>query len=134
MLTWDQVRELQQQGFEIGSHTVHHVLLNQAAADQVETELRDSRDHITAQLGNPPESFAYPNGNWNPSLAESVRKAGYRCAVTTESPWKIPAEANPMFAVPRKNLCESSSKGLFGFSASIFACEAVGFFDWCRRS
>ena len=133
MLSWDQVRDLKKQGFDIGSHTVNHVLLNHATPELVEKELGESRDQITTQLWEPPQSFAYPNGNWNPVLAESVRKAGYSYAVTTESPWKIPENTNPVFAIPRKNLCEGSSNGLFGFSASIFACEAVGFFDWCRR-
>jgi len=134
MLDWDQVRDLHRQGFEIGSHTVNHVLLTQADPFRAEEEIGQSRKQIAAELQWAPQSFAYPNGNWNPDLTLAVRKAGYVRAVTTDLPWTASAEIDSTFALPRKNLCEGSSKGLFGFSSSVFACEAVGFFDWCRLS
>jgi hypothetical protein len=40
----------------------------------------------------------------------------------------------PGFAIQRKNLAEGSSRGLTGFSAAIFACEILGFFDGLRRT
>ncbi len=59
MLTWDQVRELQQQGFEIGSHTVHHVLLDQAAAEQVETEVVEVEEPALVFLALSVQLFFY---------------------------------------------------------------------------
>jgi peptidoglycan/xylan/chitin deacetylase (PgdA/CDA1 family) len=132
MLDWDQVRDLHREGFEIGGHTVSHDLLTEVDSVHAVRELEQSRDHIAEKIGSPPQSFAYPYGNWNSDLAEKVRRAGYLRAVTTELPWKTFQGVDANFALPRKNLWESSSEGFFGFSRSVFACEAVGFFDWCR--
>ena len=81
-------------------------------------------------LGRAAESFAYPNGDTTPALARAVADAGYQLAVVTDS---APIAGCPAkFALQRKNLAEGSSRGIAGFSASIFACEVLGLFDAIR--
>ncbi len=56
--------------------------------------------------------------------------AGFELAVITEGP-PIPG-CPATLALRRKNLAEGSSRGSAGFSAAVFACEVLGFFDALR--
>src|SRR5690606_42021405 len=62
ILTWDQLREMQSQGLEVGSHTLSHPILSALTPAQVEEELRASSDHIKSELGKSPLGICYPNG------------------------------------------------------------------------
>ncbi len=68
----------------IGSHTVDHVRLD--IVDEVTRmeQLEQSRKDIEAATGEACRHFCYPNGNWNPSVAQAVADAGYASAVTTD--------------------------------------------------
>ena len=59
-LTWGQVRELRDAGIEFGSHTVTHPQLKTLNIEQVEFEIRRSKDTIEERLGCPVRSFSYP--------------------------------------------------------------------------
>jgi peptidoglycan/xylan/chitin deacetylase (PgdA/CDA1 family) len=62
-MSWDQVRSLLAQGFEIGGHTDTHINMGSAAADTVRRELEVSRQRIESELGIAPRLFAYPFGD-----------------------------------------------------------------------
>jgi len=81
-MNWDQVREMQREGFVFGSHTVNHASLAKVDPAQIETELAESRDEIERQLGRKPRYFAYPTGAYNLQIEQAVRQAGYRAAFT----------------------------------------------------
>jgi peptidoglycan/xylan/chitin deacetylase (PgdA/CDA1 family) len=83
MMSWDHLRDLARRGHEVGSHSMTHAILTQVDASQLEHEVRGSRNRIESELGVPCESFCYPNGDCDERVAEAVRKAGYRRAVTT---------------------------------------------------
>lgn len=80
MMTWDQVRQLASEGFEIGAHSINHVNLAACAPDLAEREIIDSKRHIEDQLGTSISGFAYPFG-WKRSMSELtsqiVREAGF---------------------------------------------------------
>jgi peptidoglycan/xylan/chitin deacetylase (PgdA/CDA1 family) len=79
-LSWDDVRSLAQAGFEIGSHTVSHPILTQIAADQLDSELRESKARIEAETRGHCTCLVYPNGqapDFSASVAEAARRAGY---------------------------------------------------------
>ncbi|MFY0567381.1 polysaccharide deacetylase family protein [Archangium lansingense] len=83
-LSWDEVRELRSQGFEIGAHTVTHPILTQLPLAEVEQELRACRDTLEAELGVPPTVFSYPNGTTSPEVSALVGRY-FEAAVTTRS-------------------------------------------------
>jgi peptidoglycan/xylan/chitin deacetylase (PgdA/CDA1 family) len=83
-MTWDQVKEMQKNGFVFGSHTVNHISLTTLTSEQVMNELNQSRDEIARQLGKVPTYFAYPTGTYNTGIEDMVRKAGYKAAFTIE--------------------------------------------------
>ncbi len=79
-LTWDEVVELSQMGFTIGSHTVNHLNLAALPYDQVRRELIDSRKMLEDRIGCAVRWFAYPCGEREHCLPEGmglVEEAGY---------------------------------------------------------
>ncbi|MEN6413907.1 MAG: polysaccharide deacetylase family protein [Veillonellales bacterium] len=81
-LTWDQIRELAQHQIEVGSHTVNHVPLGQVDSAECQQEVAESKQVIEAQLGKKVEFLTYPYGSFNAAAAETLRRAGYRGALT----------------------------------------------------
>jgi len=81
-MTWDQAKEMQQNGIVFGSHTVNHTSLTSLTKEQIRDELTQSRDEMTRQLGKPPNYFAYPTGTYNSEIEDIVRSAGYKAAFT----------------------------------------------------
>ncbi|WP_371368824.1 Poly-beta-1,6-N-acetyl-D-glucosamine N-deacetylase [Sporomusa rhizae] len=81
-MTWDQIRQMQQDGFVFGSHTVSHIALTNLPRNQAMDELVNSRKEIERQLGTKVRYFAYPTGAYNQQVEEMVKQAGYRAAFT----------------------------------------------------
>jgi len=79
-MTWDQVRDMQKNGFVFGSHTVSHQPLTKMNADKALAELTESAAEIQRQLGAKPRYFAYPTGAYNRKVEVLTRQAGYRAA------------------------------------------------------
>lgn len=98
-MTWTQLRELQEAGMSIQSHTRSHPDLtspNVALAD----ELEGSRREIARRLGRAPEFLAYPFGSWDKRVVEAVRAAGYRAARTYPGgAWNGPADLFALHSV-----------------------------------
>lgn len=84
-MSWENVRSLAQRGFEVGSHTLHHVDLARVDANTAEREISESRDRLTRELGTPVRHFSYPFGgrdNFNEARRETVRREGYESCVS----------------------------------------------------
>lgn len=84
-LNWDQVVSLDHQGFEIGSHTVHHLGLPYISIALRRFELVNSRSTLEGHLGHSVLDFCYPSGEVNGPTEQSVTQAGYLAATTTQS-------------------------------------------------
>ncbi len=81
-LSWEQLGELREAGWEIGSHTVSHPRLTAVAGDRLDEELADSRKTLEQALGGPCESLAYPYGDHDDRVVAAAGRAGYRFAFT----------------------------------------------------
>ncbi|EAX46446.1 polysaccharide deacetylase [Thermosinus carboxydivorans Nor1] len=81
-MNWDQVREMQKNGFIFGSHTASHAVLTKLPTEEALKELVSSRQKIASELGRAPRYFAYPTGAYNLAVEELVRTAGYTAAFT----------------------------------------------------
>ena len=94
-LSWNDLRYLKDQGFEIGDHTWSHTYLPSQNRDELVTQLARSKNCIENNLGLAVRSFAYPNGlakDYNKSVIEAVRNLGYDMAVTA-----VPTRHDPRF-------------------------------------
>lgn len=80
--TWAQLRELQQAGFTVGSHTSLHVRVDRMKdAKQMHAEVTGSRERLAEKLGaSATEYLAYPFGVVAAAGDSAVRAAGYRAA------------------------------------------------------
>lgn len=83
MLSWGQVGDLSQDGWEIGAHTRSHPDLRTMSTEEVEREVENSRRAIEDRLGLKVESFAYPFGYLSES-AISIVERHFQSACTTE--------------------------------------------------
>jgi peptidoglycan/xylan/chitin deacetylase (PgdA/CDA1 family) len=79
-MTWPQLREMRDQGFTIGSHSVSHIDCAAESEDIVVAELRESRERLQHELGLSDVVFAYPYGGRQHMTAQRlqcVKDAGY---------------------------------------------------------
>jgi peptidoglycan-N-acetylglucosamine deacetylase len=79
-MSWDQIKSLHQDGFEIGSHTRSHTHVTKFTRDGLITELKWVEDKLE-ELGIPrPVSFAYPAYETNGQAVQILKERGYRFA------------------------------------------------------
>ncbi|MFL6256898.1 MAG: polysaccharide deacetylase family protein, partial [Pyrinomonadaceae bacterium] len=95
-VTWEQARELDAGGVEIGSHTVSHPILTTTDDAQLAAELHVSRERLETELGHPVGLFCYPNGAYDARVRRETERAGYLCAVTTEHGLNERRAADPL--------------------------------------
>jgi peptidoglycan/xylan/chitin deacetylase (PgdA/CDA1 family) len=79
-MSWDQVGELAEYGWEIGSHSHSHPRLTQLSDARLMEELTVSGDELAGRLGKRCESIAYPYGEVDDRVEEAARRTGYRAA------------------------------------------------------
>ena len=83
-MTWDEIRELDAEGMEIGCHTFTHLILPRLKSDQqLRHEITDAKDLIEAHIGHPITSLAYPFGQYDERVVSAARDAGFTTARTT---------------------------------------------------
>lgn len=86
-LNMAQIKELNDYGIDIQSHTLNHENLSILSYDkQVET-LRKSKEALENILGEPIEYIAYPFGKYNKDTVKAVEAVGYKLALTTAGKW-----------------------------------------------
>ena len=121
LMTWEQLRELQDAGMTIGSHTrTHPVLPDYHAA--LHNEVAMSREDIKEHLGRAPDFFAYPFGEWDAQSAAWARTAGYRAARTYRGgAWNTSSDLYHLRAVPVTDNMQAFERAVSGDGASVVA-------------
>jgi peptidoglycan/xylan/chitin deacetylase (PgdA/CDA1 family) len=116
-LAWSQVRKLQAEGITFGSHTVNHPQLLGLGMDQVEYEIKKSKEIIENRTGKVVDSFCYPykfpeqEYKFIGFLRTLLQSAGYRaCATTGIGCAEGSADA---FFLPRLPMNSSDDIGFF---------------------
>ena len=82
-MTWDQVRQMQADGMEIGSHGVGHRMLAKLSSEETRAEVSDSKEVLERELGRPVNVLSYPVGGtdaYNERVIAAAMAAGYRLA------------------------------------------------------
>lgn len=85
IVSWSQLRELDDSGICIGSHTQTHPNLTELSNGSVKEEVRISKQILEDALHKPVSYFAYPYGLYNQVIRDTVEEAGYRSACSTRS-------------------------------------------------
>ena len=79
-VTWQDLREMQGAGIDIGSHTCSHPKLTMVDPDELKHEVNDSKRRIEEMLQRDVEGFCYPNGSrvdLDHGVKEMVQRSGY---------------------------------------------------------
>ena len=86
LMNWQQLKDLVNQGFEIGGHTASHCNIFGADESLLQAELLESVNVVETRLDAPVESFAYPYGMFDASskvVANLLAKTNCKAAFTT---------------------------------------------------
>lgn len=121
-VTWKHLREMQENGIEIGGHTVTHPSLGQVDYAQAEGEILGCMRNLKENLGEGPRTFCYPNGmpsDFQSFLPGLVAKAGFvgACVAFPDS-----HGCHNRFAIRR----HSSGENWFQFEKAISGMEFLG--------
>jgi glycosyltransferase involved in cell wall biosynthesis/peptidoglycan/xylan/chitin deacetylase (PgdA/CDA1 family) len=81
-MSGEQIRELADAGWEIGSHTRTHPHLPELGAAALREELVLSKRECEELSGSPCRTLAYPYGELDAGVEEAAAAAGYEAAVT----------------------------------------------------
>lgn len=84
-MTWAQLRDLKQRGFEIGAHTCSHPDLGLMDSTEANHEILRSKQVLEQQLGVEIDLFSYPFGDIDQIKTEnreSARQAGFICCAS----------------------------------------------------
>jgi peptidoglycan/xylan/chitin deacetylase (PgdA/CDA1 family) len=101
-LTWDQLKALKADGFEVGSHTVTHADLSKKMTGEsekdyvarIKRELLVSKQILDDKLNQNTQYIAFPYGEFTPVLLKLCEEAGYRVG------FSVRAGGNPFFSEP----------------------------------
>ncbi|WP_434340554.1 polysaccharide deacetylase family protein [Motilimonas cestriensis] len=85
LLSPQQLQQLDEQGWEIGGHTCHHLDLTRLSASQSQQQINNCKDDLEQQLGKAVNSFAYPFGRYQLHHEEQLAAAGFEYACTTRA-------------------------------------------------
>jgi peptidoglycan/xylan/chitin deacetylase (PgdA/CDA1 family) len=117
-LTWDEVKRMNADGVEIGSHTLTHRNMAALDADTARREASESRKRIMDMTGCETSTFSYPFGNrgsFNALTKAILAECGYARAYTNMMGMDDPA-ADP-FTVKRIRVY--STDNMFRFRMKV---------------
>ncbi len=83
-LTWDEIIEMDKSGLvQFGAHTRHHPFLTKLSQTAEVDEIFGSKNDLEAHLNKAITWFAYPYGDYNASVLQITKNAGFKGAVST---------------------------------------------------
>ena len=83
-VNWSQLKEMQENGIEIGGHTVTHPSLGRVETGQLKAEIEGCKNKLDLELGQLKRDFCYPNGQPQDYSIEAKRftkSSGFRSSV-----------------------------------------------------
>lgn len=99
-MTWEEVRELHDAGFEIGNHTRHHKNVTHQTDQELESDLHFI-DRQCMEYGiSKPTTFCYPGYSHNENAVNVVRAHGFQFArrgVAPEFPYNSEGGRGPAY-------------------------------------
>ncbi|MHC6181359.1 polysaccharide deacetylase family protein [Clostridium sp. JNZ X4-2] len=114
-LTSSQLKEMQDYGIDIESHTVNHDKLDKLTYDKQLETLKNSKDFLEKLLHKKVNYIAYPYGEWNQDTVRATKAAGYNLAFTTVAGWAHKDEG--LYALDRVYI--SSNHGMDEFQRRL---------------
>jgi peptidoglycan/xylan/chitin deacetylase (PgdA/CDA1 family) len=98
-LSWNEIKDMNNQGMEIGSHTMNHPDLSGQSSDIIISESGNSKTIIEDKIGRKIYSFCYPAGAYRPEFFDILKNQGYLLTLTTHN--GTIEDSNHPFELPR---------------------------------
>ena len=126
-LSWEEIKEMQDSGLiSFGSHTLSHCFLDSLQSkNEIEKEIRGSKQELVAMLGKEVNVFSYPMGRFTPMCVQAVKDAGYKAAVVTNPGYRF--SSRDIFALKRLRISENAG------NMFIFWFESSGYYNFIRE-
>jgi peptidoglycan/xylan/chitin deacetylase (PgdA/CDA1 family) len=103
-LSWEQLRDLADAGWEVGSHSRTHPRLTTLEHEELARELGGSKNECEQQLGRPCTAIAYPFGDVDERVVAAAARHGYQAgAAMTVRSRRVRRLAWPRFGVSRED-------------------------------
>jgi peptidoglycan/xylan/chitin deacetylase (PgdA/CDA1 family) len=83
-LTWEQVKEMHENGWDIQPHGMSHSSLPRMDAEKQRYEIAESRKLIEEHIGTIANVFCYPYGHYNNTSLSILKEEDYLLAFTIE--------------------------------------------------
>lgn len=103
ILSWDEVREMSNNGITIGAHGVTHAALSRLPLEEARSEIIESKRHIEGKLDQAVTAFSYPSGraaDFNEGVREILRESGFAYAVTV-APTSLVSSGTDLYELGR---------------------------------
>ena len=88
-MNWDDLKAVYRDGMEIGNHSHSHAYFVNIPKEQrivsFKNDLLRCQEEINEHLGFYPEIFAYPYGEFDPSMRHTVKEMGFKAAAAQNS-------------------------------------------------
>lgn len=104
MMCWNDIRQLDSNGFIIGSHShTHPMLASLQNESEISDELKISAQRIQQEVGKFPLTISYPIGSFDERVVSLSEKEGYRYGLAVRQQFFRPGKDN-VFKIPRMEL------------------------------
>ena len=129
-LTWDQLRDMEKRGIELGSHTANHQPLTTLDAQMRTDELKLSKLLMEWNGLKTVFAFSYPNGAYDEELPKLLQENEYLAAVTGEAGLNT-MKTDP-YLLHRINI-PHPRLGLWEFKARLLKGEVLAKLGWNKH-
>jgi peptidoglycan/xylan/chitin deacetylase (PgdA/CDA1 family) len=129
-LSWDEIRFLNKNNIEFGSHTVNHPKLYSFDINEIVFELKESKNTIEDELGSEVFSFSYPyafpqqDKKFVKKFNKTLVQCNYRIGVTTKI-GTVSKKDNPLIL---KRIPVNSSDDI-----PLFKAKLNGAYNWLNN-
>lgn len=104
MMNWNDIRELKQDGFHIGSHSHTHPMLGTLEDEtEINDELSISFNRIKDETAESPRTISYPIGSYDERVIKLAKKNGYKWGLAVEQKFYL-THKDTQFTIPRVEL------------------------------
>ncbi len=111
ILDWEQLRQMQETGIEIGGHSHFHPKLTTVETPRLESELSECWTLLREQLNTAPTGFAYPSGDYDDRVRSCLESSAFRLAFTTRF-GLIHSSKTDRYELPRVYLPDGPPKNI----------------------
>ncbi len=121
LLTWEEIKTMDDYGMEFGSHTSSHIWLGKTTTEEIMEDILRSKSIIEEKLNKPAVFFSYPYSDYKSETKEIVKDLGFRAACGGDP--RADRSANDLFGLKRTGPVPAENFFEFKF---IFSAA----FDW----